>query len=193
MWRSSAIPERVVRADHVGGRHSTGVRWWVLYHVWGLGKSPLPDSRRLDFEYRLFWEERLEDYVIWLTLVEYKPSGQPMRYEARARWRAHPQPAQGLRHVARLVDQPPPMEHIGCTPEDLATGMAAVLDGSLEGDMWRAALAFVMLAMASLSTCPPPDFGVFHREIMEVLISGPGVETRPLISCSWNQRSTCDA
>jgi hypothetical protein len=40
------------------------------------------------------------------------------------------------------------MERIGCTPEDLATGMAVVLDGGLEGDMWRAALAFGMSAMA---------------------------------------------
>jgi hypothetical protein len=53
-----------------------------------------------------------------------------------------------LKGYARLIDHPPPMERIGCTPADLAAGMAVVLHDSLEGDMWRAALTFGMSAMA---------------------------------------------
>jgi hypothetical protein len=137
----------------------------VLYHVWGLGESPLPDARRIDFEYRLFWEERLEDYAVWL--VEYKPSGRAISAKSVGKYCSSVRgwlnrfyrvklglgPDGGriaslLKGYARLVDQPPPLERIGCTPEDLAAGMAAVLDCSLEGDMWRAALTFGMSAMA---------------------------------------------
>jgi hypothetical protein len=62
-------------ADGTGGRHSTGVRWWVQYHVWGLGESPIP-TRNTDTEYLLFWEDRLEDFALWM--LEYRPSGRPV-------------------------------------------------------------------------------------------------------------------
>ena len=35
-------------ADGRGGSHSTGVRYWVVYSVYGLGVSPIPDARRTD-------------------------------------------------------------------------------------------------------------------------------------------------
>jgi hypothetical protein len=171
--QSAALKEAKFRflqassADRVGGQHATGVRWWILYHAYGsgLGISPIPDCRRSDFDYRLFWEERLEDYALWL--VVFKPSGKfisgnsLLKYCSSVRaWllRFH-RVTLGLgaaggriRDIAKgfatLVDQPPPLERIGCTPADLVTGMAGVLDDGLEGDMWRAALSFGMSAMA---------------------------------------------
>jgi hypothetical protein len=151
-------------ADGVGGQHSTGVRWWVLYHVWGLGESPIPQRYTID-SYLLFWEDRLEDYALWL--IEYRPSGRQVSSKTvgkycsavRAWLLRHHRVKLGLgaeggrisdilKGYARLVDQPPPLERIGCTPCDLAAGMAAVLGDDLEGDMWRAALTFGESAMA---------------------------------------------
>jgi hypothetical protein len=156
---------RASSADGVGGQHATGVRWWILYHAYGLGASPIPDCRRSDFTNRLFWEERLEDYVTWL--VVYKPSGRfissnsLLKYCSSVRaWLLrfyHVTLGLGstggrIRDIAKgfatLVDQPPPLERIGCTPADLVAGMAVVLADGLEGDMWRAALTFGMSAMA---------------------------------------------
>ena len=56
-----------------------------------------------------------------------------------------------LKGYGRAVDQPPPMERIGCTPADLARGMAIVLvstEPEMVRCMWRAALTFGMSAMA---------------------------------------------
>ena len=43
-------------ADGSVGQHSTGVRWWTVYCVWGRGVSPIPDPRRL----RAYDDYRLE-------------------------------------------------------------------------------------------------------------------------------------
>lgn len=48
-------------ADGRGGEHSTGVRGWILYCVWGLGVSPMPDEQRMrvDFAYAAVIEDRI--------------------------------------------------------------------------------------------------------------------------------------
>ena len=55
-----------------------------------------------------------------------------------------------LKGYGRAIDQPPPMERIGCAPADLARGMDIAL--AMEPDavclMWRAALTLSMSAMA---------------------------------------------
>ena len=33
--------------DRKGGGHSTGVRWWILFTVWGRGTSPIPEPRMM--------------------------------------------------------------------------------------------------------------------------------------------------
>ena len=54
-------------ADGRGGEHTTGVRGWVVYNVWGRGLSPLPDAQRMrvDFAFAGEVEDRLEDFAIW--------------------------------------------------------------------------------------------------------------------------------
>ena len=55
-----------------------------------------------------------------------------------------------LKGYGRAVDQPPPMERIGCAPADLARGMDIALASEPVAVrlMWRAALTFGMSAMA---------------------------------------------
>ena len=62
-------------ADRRGGRHSSGVRWWIVYCVHGLGVSPIPDPRllTLHYDYRVLVEDRIEDYAVWLAV--WRPSG----------------------------------------------------------------------------------------------------------------------
>ena len=56
-------------ADRRGGRHSTGVRWWVVFCVHGRGISPIPDPRLLasSHDYRVTVEDLVEDYAVWLA------------------------------------------------------------------------------------------------------------------------------
>ena len=62
-------------ADGRGGRHSTGVRWWIVYMVYGCGLSPLPDPRYMQVHsFAVFIEDKLEDMVVWLAV--FRPSGQ---------------------------------------------------------------------------------------------------------------------
>ena len=60
------------RADGRGGASAQGVRWWVVYHVYGLGTSPVPpqcaSEDTLDAE-----EDRLEDFALWMAVM--RPSG----------------------------------------------------------------------------------------------------------------------
>ena len=50
----------VANADRKGGRASTGVRGWIVYCVYGLGVSPIPDP----FDgHRREVECRLEDFA----------------------------------------------------------------------------------------------------------------------------------
>ena len=55
-----------------------------------------------------------------------------------------------LKGYGRAVDQPPPMERIGCAPADLARGMDVALASEPVAVrlMWRPALTFGMSAMA---------------------------------------------
>ena len=59
-------------ADRRGGRHSTGVRWWVLYCVHGVGINPI-QPRWADAATRMLYEGVLEDFGVWLMV--YRPSG----------------------------------------------------------------------------------------------------------------------
>ena len=151
-------------ADGKGGRHSTGVRWWLVYCVYGLGVTPIPDPRRMarDWEFALEWENIIEDYAIWV--VAYCPSGRRVSHKSAAKYvssirawykryyRAKlglgaegSRVADVLKGYARLVDQPPPLEREGCTPSDLRRGIDAVYgDGHAESLMWTAALTFAL-------------------------------------------------
>ena len=127
------------RADGRGGASAQGVRWWLVYHVHGLGVTPFPRRRvtedELDDE-----EEELEDFAIWLAVT--RPSGRQISHESVGKYvsevRAflfrylHRRFGRGhtgsiipdlLRGYAREVDQPPRLERDGCTPEDLLIGM----------------------------------------------------------------------
>lgn len=154
-------------SDRRGGRHSTGVRWWVLFCVHGLQVSPIPCPRRLTHEwaYASEVEDRLEDFAVWLAVC--KPSGRPISRESiqkyvsqtrawyRRAYRARlglgadaSRIADLLKGYAREVPQPPPLEREGCRPVDLRTGMDAVLnDGSAGSAMWRACLATASLGL----------------------------------------------
>ena len=154
-------------ADRSGGRHSTGVRWWVLFRVWGRGRSPIPDPRRLrsDWQYALELEDELEDFAIWLAVC--RPSGRQVSHESIGKYissvrawyqrfyRArlglgseHSRIRDILKGYAREVPQPPPLEREGCTPADLRAGMDVVLaDGSPRSVMWRALLQTALVGL----------------------------------------------
>lgn len=148
-------------ADRHGGRHSTGVRWWVLFNVWGRMRSPIPDPRRLreDWQYAVEIEDLIEDFAVWLAIC--RPSGRQISHESiakyvssvRAWYRRFYRARLGLgaeqsrvrdilKGYAREVPQPPPLEREGCTPADLRAGMDAVYTGASPLDaMWRALLS----------------------------------------------------
>ena len=169
-------------ADRRGGRHSTGVRWWVVFCVYGRGVSPILDPRRLtaSYDYRVAAEDLLEDYAVWLA--EYRPSGRQVSHKSilkyvssvRGWFRRFYRAELGLgaaasripalmRGYARLVDQPPPRERHGCDPAALALGMQRECgDGTAVSDMWCAAMstAFCLLARGceiALDEGEPPD------------------------------------
>ena len=89
-------------------------------------------------------EGRLEDFAVWYAVCW--PSGRQASnksigkyvssvrawyrrfYSAELGLGAHGSRIRDiLKGYGRAVDQPPPMERIGCTPADLARGMAIVL------------------------------------------------------------------
>ena len=120
--------------DGKGGQHSTGVRGWIMYTVWGRGLTPLPDPHGMrDFAVAGAWEDILEDFAIWY--VTFKPHGRVVSVETmgkyisqvRAWYRRKTRVVLGLgaegsriadilKGCARLVDQPPPLEREGCMP-----------------------------------------------------------------------------
>ena len=167
----AAAPERLAEAkrlfldssmaDREGGRRSSqGRRWWFAFRVYVQELTPIPDSRRMreDFAYAAEIEDALEDCAVWIATA--RPSGRQCsratigKYISEVRawyFREHRVKlglgAEGsrissiLKGYAREVPQPPPLEREGCTPADLAAGMAVVLgDGSPSSLMWRAAL-----------------------------------------------------
>ena len=73
-------------ADGRGGEHSTGVRGWMLYCVWGLGVSPIPDEQRMrvDFAYAALVEDRIEDFAIWY--VTFKPYGREVSHQSMGKY-----------------------------------------------------------------------------------------------------------
>ena len=148
-------------ADKAGGRHSTGVRYWLIYHCYVLGTNPIPDPRDRRYEVLVMWEDRLEDVGIWIAIE--KPYGNSVSYKSIGKYCSSIRSWYGrfyraqlglgatngritdlLKGYARLVDQPPPREREGCTPAALAEGMAVVRPGQ----NWRAALTFGMAALA---------------------------------------------
>jgi hypothetical protein len=146
--------------DGRGGQHSTGVRWWILFCVWYLGKTPIPDPRDRSYEALIEIEDDLEDCAVWLAVT--RPSGRQISHVSigkyvssiRAWYRRKTRAVLGLGASSRIADilkgyarevpQPPPLERIGCTPADLAAGMRLL---GLSR-MWRAALVFGMAAIA---------------------------------------------
>ena len=148
-------------ADGKGGAHGTGPRWWFVYRVFGQGKSPLPDPRCCSYDDLLGEEIDLEDYAVWLAVC--KPSGKQISHISvlkyvsgtRSFYRRYARRELGLgakssiipdllKGYARLVDQRPPMERLGCTPADLAAGLAAL--GA--SPAWISCLSFAMVALA---------------------------------------------
>ena len=115
-------------------------------------------------------EGRLEDFAVWYAVC--RPSGRQAsnksigKYVSSVRAWYHTacrfysaelgQGARGsrirdiLKGYGRAVDQPPPMERIGCAPADLAREMEIALASEPDAVrcMWRAALTFGMSAMA---------------------------------------------
>ena len=154
-------------ADRRGGQHTTGVRWWVLFCVWGRECSPVPCPKRLamDWAYAAQIEDLLEDFAVWLAVT--RPSGRQVSAESikkyvsqtRAWYRRFYRARLGLgaegsriadilKGYSREVQQPSPLEREGCRPQDLRAGMDAVLgDGSAGSAMWRACLTTAALGM----------------------------------------------
>jgi hypothetical protein len=143
------------------------VRAWLVYCVYGLDVPPVPDPLDTSAGHRREVEERLEDFAVWYAVC--RPSGRQASYKSigkyvssvRAWYRRFYSAELGqgpkssripdiLKGYGRAVDQPPPMERIGCAPADLARGMQAALASEPEATrlMWRAALTFGMSAMA---------------------------------------------
>jgi hypothetical protein len=151
---------RASRADGAGGATAQGVKWWVMYRVHGVHRTPIPrrhvTAAELDEE-----EDTLEDFVVWFattrpsgiqcsadTIKKYVSSIRAFLFRTLHRVFGHgaagsiiPDLLQGY---ARLVDQPPALERDGCTPSDLSVGMQQ-LGVSM---MWRAALSFGEAALA---------------------------------------------
>ena len=150
------------RADGKAGLTGQGMRWWIGFHVYGLGLNPLDYPRGRQSEEGLDLEEdRLEDCIVWVLLT--RPSGSQCNRETLRKY------ASGIRAYmfrrfkrtfgrgaacsiipdllagyARLVVQPPPRERDGCTPDGLVRGM----DACGCSPAWRAALEFGMVALA---------------------------------------------
>ena len=146
--------------DGKGGQHSTGVRGWIMYTVWGRGLTPLPDPHGMrDFAVAGAWEDILEDFAIWY--VTFKPHGRVVSVETmgkyisqvRAWYRRKTRVVLGLgaegsriadilKGCARLVDQPPPLEREGCMPDALREGLdrGYPVGGSDSAAAWRAAI-----------------------------------------------------
>jgi hypothetical protein len=154
-------------ADRVGGQHSTGVRAWLGYCVYGRGISPIPDPLDVSMAHRRLVEERLEDFAVWYAVC--RPSGKQASYRTIGKYvssirgwyfrfygavmglgASTSRIPQILKGYGRSIDQPPPRERIGCAPRDLAVGMELALAGETEASraMWRAALMFGMSALA---------------------------------------------
>ena len=131
-------------ADRKGGRTSTGVRGWIVYCVYGLGVSPIPDPLDSSAEHRREVECRLEDFAVWYAVC--RPSGRQASYKSIGKyvstvraWYSRFYSAELgvgagnsrirdiLKGYGRAIDQPPPMERIGCAPADLARGMDIAL------------------------------------------------------------------
>ena len=110
-------------------------------------------------------EERLEDFAVWYAVC--RPSGRQASHKSIGKYVEHlrvvPEVPQGGARTGRArvsdrghpkglraVDQPPPLERIGCAQADLARGMEIALASEPDAVrcMWRAALTFDMLAMA---------------------------------------------
>ena len=143
------------------------MRGWFVFCVYGLGVSPIPDPLDVSIEHRRAVEERLEDFAVWYAVC--RPSGKQASYKTIAKYissvrswyRRFYRAELGLgaraariqdilKGYGRSVEQPPPMERIGCAPHDLAVGMelARASEPAAERAMWRAALTFGMSAMA---------------------------------------------
>ena len=64
-------------ADGRGGSHSTGVRGWLQYTLYGRGVSAIPVHR--DFpqfsltEFHLYCEDLIEDFAVWYVIA--RPNG----------------------------------------------------------------------------------------------------------------------
>ena len=147
--------------DGAGGSHSTAVRMWVLWHAWGRFDSPFPDRLDVSRATQLCWENRLEDFLIWLfvfkpnrrfvsgnTLLKYASTVRAFvnrEYSVQlglgARNGRIPDMVKGMK---RLVDHPPPRERFGISPKQLA----ASWDAFGASQMWRAITAFALAALA---------------------------------------------
>jgi hypothetical protein len=120
-------------ADRKGGSGSTGVRYWLIYCVYGLGASPIQDPRDASWETALQYEDRLEGMAVWIAVC--KPCGNVVSHGSikkyisavRAWYRRWYRARLGLgaegsrigdvlKGYAREVPQPPPLERYGCAP-----------------------------------------------------------------------------
>ena len=148
-------------ADGRGGSHGTGPRWWIVFRIYGQGLSPLPDPRANSYDDLLAEEIALEDYAVWLATC--RPSGVQISHvsilkyvsSTRSWYRRFGRRELGVGHAssiirdvlkgyARTVDQPLPHERVGCTPQDVVTGLR-LTGASLA---WRAAASFALVVMA---------------------------------------------
>jgi hypothetical protein len=148
-------------ADRKGGSGSTGVRYWLIYCVYGLGASPIQDPRDASWETALQYEDRLEGMAVWIAVC--KPCGNVVSHgsikkyisSVRAWYRRWYRARLGLgaegsrigdvlKGYAREVPQPPPLERYGCAPRDLMAG----LDRVNASQMWRSATTFAVAVLA---------------------------------------------
>ena len=67
-------------ADRTGGRKSTEVRGWLVFCVYGLCLSPVPDPLDTSAEHRRRVEERLEDFAVWYAVC--RPSGRQASHKS---------------------------------------------------------------------------------------------------------------
>ena len=169
--------------DGTGNSASYPVRSYVGYCVHGIGINPIQPVDACDAVKRLY-EGVLEDWAIW-SLV-FQPTGRNLAVKSmlgyvstvRAWYHRFYSPgvlgvgaaggrmADLLKGVAREIPQAPPRERLGCTPEDLSTGMEAryvrwterdeqspfpaaeLRTMAAEGAMWRSGLTYGMAAIA---------------------------------------------
>ena len=165
-------------SDRSGGQHTTGVRWWLVFMCWVMRLDPLPPGSWMQsWDVAVSYEDLLEDYAVWLAVA--RPSGRQVNHESigkyvstvrswyRRRNRARlglgsegSRIADLLRGYARLVPQPPPLERIGVTPEQLALGWSA--RGTSQ--MFRAMTAVALIGlMRGIEVCVEDD-GTFETE-----------------------------